>query len=232
MRLIVAITTWPTHPCRVDYLRRTLESLKKNLTAGDREIKILVSSESERRGQWSGWQMSAMCDELEAPLTWHSGKANLGAHLNSLFNLIPDDIWFYCQDDYELVRPLNLGPGIELLESDPSVAMIRYYTIYATFRGTGQWREVDQTDRFGNWSYGDNPFLAHSRWLRVCGRYVEGGDCGVHETTMISQIRDSGLRILVPAGMDRPNEMPEANYYFHHIGSPVVGGVSAFEEKR
>jgi hypothetical protein len=233
VNLTVAITTWLTHPARIAYLRTTLESLRQHLSAGSHEIEFLVSSEAEPKGEWCGSELTRLCGDLGVPLVWRPGKANLGAHLNFLFDLVSENIWFYCQDDYALVRPLDLEPGIRLLESDSTVAMVRYYTIYATFGGgDGEWRTINLPHEQSPWPYGDNPLLAHRRWIDTAGRYVEGGDCGVHETTMIGQIRQSGLRLVVPAEMDPPNEYQEANYYFEHIGSPRVGGISAFEEKR
>jgi hypothetical protein len=187
-----AITTWPTHPARLKYLATTLGSLKANMRAGDEGVKFLVSSESQPKGTWLGNELIKLCFDLSVPLIWHPGKANLGAHLNFLFDLVPGDIWFYCQDDFQLKRPLDLSPGIRLLDDCASIAAVRYYTLYASFKhGVGKWREVDLYNKLEPWPFADNPFLAHRRWRLRAGAYVEGGDCGVHETTMIDQVRRS-----------------------------------------
>jgi hypothetical protein len=164
-------------------------------------------------------RLDTICKAFDSRLVWHTARANLGANLNFAYSQCQSDLRFYYQDDWELTRPLDLAVDSTALESHTDWAMVRYYVKHARCDSGTPWAEVDLTS---NWPYGDNPLLAHRRWLEKAGRFFEGGDAAKHELGMISQLRKSGLRISAPRAV-----ADDGSFYFRHIGE-----VSAFTEKR
>ena len=221
------ITTWINHPARLGFLYWTLAALEKNLSVGDRELRLIVSSESRGLFRGSEEPLIAMCEAFGAELFWRPGKPNLGDHLNFAFSKCKSDLRMYVQDDWVLTRPLNIGPGADLLESDETVAMVRYFTARATvFKTTDEWSEIAYRRPA---PYGDNPALSHRRWFEKAGPFQVGNTPGFHEVKMGTQLRKSGLRLVAPwKVMNHAREgKRRGDYYFGHIGD-----ISAFMEKR
>ena len=226
----LVITTWINHPARLEFLARTLEALKGNLTAGNDEFNTIVSCESEGMTDEEWGALSAVCGTFPVSrIIRHPEPANLGAHLNFAFALCKNVVRMYVQDDWVLRRPLDISEGVKLLQRNRHVAMVRYYTVHAKFSAADVdgWPEIDLRG-FG--PYGDNPLLAHRRWLKKTGWFKEGGDPGFHEVQMGSQLRNSGLKAVAPievADHARSGATRIGDYYFRHIGN-----ISAFDEKR
>lgn len=214
--MIVAISTWPSHPRRCDYLRRTVEALRLNLRTGE-PIAWMVSAESQRADDspWAGDALEQLCARMDLPLTWRTGRANLPAHLNELlaaaFRL--SDCVLYVQDDWELHEPLDIQGAAMTLRETPDLAGIRLWarTRYRDGEPMPGMRDVILR---ADWSYGDNPALWHRRFWERAGPFPTGGDFGTHEHAMSMKLASvSSLRVFVPAAVALNSAA-----YFRHIG--------------
>jgi hypothetical protein len=98
----VVLATWPNHPRRIEYFRRTLTGLRANLTASHHQLRYLVSSESERdsAATWHGDELEKICESECMPLHWHDGPASLGAGMNAALRACTSPTIFLVQDDY------------------------------------------------------------------------------------------------------------------------------------
>jgi len=218
--LSVLITTWPNSDARLHYLRHVLQALARHLSATGRQLRYLVSAEHEGVDDWAQDELANLCAEFDAQLIWHADKANLGAHLNFAFAQCPDDIRLYVQDDWELCRALDLNAAAAILETQQSIAVVRFWVAHTKFAfPNGRWATVDKR---GPWPIADNPHLSHRRWLETTGPYQEWGDAGWHENMMANQFAKCALNAIAPVEV-----VENPDYYFRHIGK-----VSAFKEKR
>jgi hypothetical protein len=219
----VVLMTWPNHPRRIEYFRRTLAALRKHLTASRHELRWLVSSETERdpASTWHGDELATICQAEGMPLHWHEGPASLGAGMNASLQACTSSLIFLVQDDYELLEPLDLSAGADLLSELPHVDMIRYSYYTHPTHGTqfdgmiGEFRRV-KTD--GPWPYGDDPHLRSTRMTDRHGWYTEGIGHAA-EGDMVHRLVRGRAIIAAP---DR--------CYFGHFGQ--VASVPADQEKR
>ena len=214
------LTIWPNVPERVQYLKDTLSCLRERLKALPDEI--VVCSESDSTHGWAPEGLEAICAEHRTRLVFRpqDAPANLGAMLNFAYAQCRNEIVLYVQDDWRLVRPLDLSPGAEILDREVQLAMVRYYVAFTTFVGEENgWSLINNS---GEYPVADNPALVHKRFLRLTGGYRENGDPGHHEIAMINDFRRSGLKAVAP------KEVAEnRHHFFIHIGD-----VSAFPSKR
>lgn len=173
----VVLITWPNHPRRMEFLRRTWDSLQANLCASDHLFRFLCSSESEPDPEckWCGEELEEFCRENFIPLSWAKGPASLGHGMNAAMDLSDSDVVFIHQDDYELLHPLDLSPGANMLVQHREVDLIRYGYPPQEFG----WRLLPYQDgwmRFdttAKWSYGDEPHLQRRDFANRY-RYTEG----------------------------------------------------------
>ena len=205
----VVITAWPNHPRRIDYFRQTWAALQEKLTASHHSLRFHVSAESERDPDhpWHGDELQSMADTEGFDLRWREGPASLGANMNAALRLATAPTIFLVQDDWLLLEPLDLSPGIDFLVATPTVELLRYSwpgdlpTFIPNIDG---WRRIALD---GMWPYGDNPHLRRSNFGNRFGWYLEGGRHGRSEGEMLYRLVRLGTGIAVA---DRN--------YFDHIG--------------
>ena len=123
----VAITTWPNHPRRIDYLAQTLAAIEKIMYASQHRVRLYCSAESERdeRCTWHGDELEELCRKHDVELRWHEGMSNLGANMNAAIRMGSGELVFLQQDDWCLQYPLDLSAGANLLNSHPEVELLR-----------------------------------------------------------------------------------------------------------
>ncbi len=207
----VNLVTWPNHPKRLEYFRDTVEALQANLTASRHAIKYHCSADSQRddRHRWYGGKLVAACNAYGVELAWRHEAANLGANMNAALRLGSSDTVLLVQDDWRLLEPLDLSPGIEFMEGG-GADLLRYsYPDEDQMRPTfvpheDGWRRIVLTDR---WPYGDDPHLRRRSFMDRWGHYFEGGSHGTASATMMRTLVDGGADI---AAADR--------CYFRHFG--------------
>lgn len=220
----VCLVTWPNHPRRIEYFKRTLVSLEKNLTASRHTLRLLCSSEAERDPQstWHGEELQEICQQKKIPLVWHQPPASLGGGMNHAIRQSTAPLIYLQQDDFELLEPLDLSPGADFILAHPEVDLLRYsYPIHPEY-GTSFSGEIDgwrQVNIDGSWPYGDDPHLRRRDFLDKWGFYLEGQHHGAAETDMLCRL--VGRRAVICAA-DR--------CYYGHFGQ--VAAVPLSKEYR
>jgi hypothetical protein len=232
MQIDVVLVAFPNHPARIAYFRRTLAALRAHLTASRHTLRFAVSSESEQDhdSTWHGGELEAICLSEDIPLHWRTGPASLGAGMNSALRVGIDSghkanqspMIFLVQDDYELLYPLDLSSGAEMLEANRDVDMIRYsfptlpeFATQFTGDRIGDFQEVDID---GRWPYGDDPHLRTTRMTDRNGWYAHGIGHAA-EGDMIARL--ASLRATIYAA---------DKCYFRHFGD--IASVPLNQEQR
>jgi len=177
----VALVTWPNHPSRLEYFKRTVEALRANLTASRHELVWLCSAESERdpKYPWCGDALAAFCESEGIRLLYRpeGASASTGANHNAAMRAGTGDVVLLQQDDWLLTEPLDISDGVDLLLDDSTVDIVRYSfpnndrqrpTFYPWRDG---WRKLDLA---GRWPYGDDPHLRRRDFMDKWGWYKEG----------------------------------------------------------
>lgn len=208
----VATTTWPNHPLRFDYFRRTMESLQANLWASRHKLRMICSAETAQDTQhrWMGRELEEFCAVHHIDLHWHDAAPNLGANLNQAIRLCPDELIYVQQDDWCLDHKLDLSPGAEFLTEHQEVDLLRYSwpdndRMRPTFIPQADgWRRIDIR---GRWPYGDDPHLRRQDFMRKWGWYLEGGRHASASSDLMTKLRRGNANIRVA---DR--------CYYHHFG--------------
>ena len=199
----VVVVTWPNHPRRMEYFIRTLAALRRHLTASRHHLVWHCSAESERdpTTEWYGDQLDDACRcYFSGPviqLHWRNPPASLGGAMNSAYALGDAPVTFLVQDDWELLYPLDLSPGVELLQARPEIDLLRYSYYLHPVNGTqfdGGLESTSPQFRFGfrrvridgPWPYGDDPQMRRRDWLH--GPYLEGPPHGMSEGDMVHRL--------------------------------------------
>ena len=211
--ITVVITTWPNHLRRVFYCEQTVRALQRNLSATGHELHWLVSAESRPADDapWSGELLQQRLERLGVNVHWRDAEPNLPAHLNDIVQSLPSPLWFYVQDDWELIRPLDIGPAADLLLARDDLGGVRFWanTGYLDAKVDG-FRVVDPA---ASWSYGDNPALWHTRFNDRIGPFFVDGTFGDHEHIASNRLAASDLHVLAS-----PELAENFSHYFQARG--------------
>jgi len=206
------MVTWPNHPKRLEYLRQVLESLQKYLTASQHSLRYYCSSETEPdpKYTWHGDEVAAVCKEYGVALSWRDPPADLGGNMNAALRLCSSELILLVQDDYKLIKPLDLSIGARFLETTPDVDIVRYQ-----WPGLGAdgprcilqdhpdgWRRA-----VGGRIYGDDPHLRRRSLTDKAGWYVENRRHALAEGSYWFTLHKLGIGIAVAD-----------QCYFHNIG--------------
>ncbi len=216
----VILVTWPNHPKRIDYFRRTADALRVRLIASRHVLRYRCSAESERdpRSTWHGDELAAYCSAFDIDLCWRpqGSPASLGANMNAACALAQSESFFLVQDDYELLEPLDLSPGADFLSAHPIVDLLRYSYYQHPEHGTQFRGELDGwrlVDLDGFWPYGDDPQLRRPSFIQRWGKYLEGDRHGASESDMLLRLVHRRL----PGG-GRATIAAADRSYFGHFG--------------
>lgn len=207
----VNFVTWPNHPKRLEYFRQTVAAIAGRLSASRHEIRLHCSAETERdpRHPWYGDELTELCYTLDIKLSWRHAPANLGANMNAALRIGKSPTVLLVQDDWKLLYPLDLSPGVEFMEAG-GADLLRYsYPDEDFMRPTfvespDGWRKIVLEDR---WPYGDDPHLRRRDFMDRWGWYLEGGGHGTASATIMRTLVDGGADI---RAADR--------CYFRHFG--------------
>lgn len=208
----VNLVTWPNHPARWEYFLRTMLALQNHLTASRHEIRWYCSAETERdpRHAWQGNRLEDFCGRYGIELAWHEGRANLGANMNAALRLGSSPTVLLVQDDWLLLRDLDLSPGVEFMDAG-GAELLRYSfpdndLMRPTFHGHEDgWLRIDLR---GRWPYGDDPHLRRRDFVETYGWYLEGGGHGTASATLMRTL------MLLCADI----AVADRSSYFRHFG--------------
>jgi hypothetical protein len=224
----VAMTSWPNHPRRIEYLTQILESLKEKLSASEHDLKFYCSAETEPdpKATWHGDELEAICQQYGIDLQWRDAKANLGANMNAAMRMGTGEFILLNQDDWWLRAPLDLSLGANLLHGHPELDIVRYcwpqadYMALTLKEGPEGWRLIDPK---GRWPYGDDPHLRRRDFMGKWGWYFEGGGHGSASGTLMKLLASSNSQSVVADKV-----------YYEHKGrvSAVLGDVRSGKNRR
>ena len=197
--LTVVFTTWPNHPKRWEYFMKCVPRVLEMLTASQHKLHYVCLSESEHDPlhNWYGLHLKEFCLRKEIPLTFRTGSPNLGAMMNDAMKASKTKYTMIVQDDWFLHEPCDLSPGINLMESEPNVDIIRYswpgdnVTIDGTFQG---WRKLDPN---GLWPYGDDPHIRRDTFATRFEPYLSYGRHGSSEGRMVFAFGEKNAFVLL-----------------------------------
>ena len=169
--ITIVVTTWPNHPRRVSYCEQTIRALQRNLSATGHELRGCCLPNRGRlrmrRGAARCWRSEPSDSDLE--VHWRDAEPSLPGHLNDIVRSLPSPLWFYVQDDWELIRPLDIGPAADLLLAHDDLGGVRFW---AATGYVGEFEGHLVIDPAAAWSYGDNPGPWHTRFADVSGRLM------------------------------------------------------------
>lgn len=215
------LVTWPNHPKRVAYFRRTVAALKRNLSATRHAVRWLCSAESlpDPSHPWQGDDLEAVCRAESIVLSWRHEPPSLGGAMNTALRLAAADLIFLVQDDWELLEPVDLSDGADLLTEHRDVDLVRYSFPAHMTSLVGELHGWPLVDLRAPWPYGDDPALRRRDFTQKFGWYLEGGRHGGSESDMVRRLVKGGARIVATP---RP--------LFGHFGE--VASVPAVDEHR
>ena len=197
---------------RVDYLQRTLWAMRKYLSVS-RPVRYTISLEWDPTNSHRLARVQKIVKDHEATLIMRpeNSKARLGAHLDFCLPQLKSDLWFYLQDDWELVRPINLDQGIEMIETHPQIGMVRYWAATRWWNYHGE--KWGWADRGAPYCIAYNPAIWHRRLFESlkyldCPRYRRAS-----ERDMASRFKHTPFQAIAPSEV-----VTAASYYFRHIG--------------
>ena len=207
-RLFVEALLVTNHPRRVSYCEQTIHALQRNLSATGHELRWLLSAESRPApdAPWSGPLLEERAKRLGLDVHWRDAEPSLPGHLNDVVRALPSPLWLYVQDDWELIRPLDIGPAADLLLAHDDLGGVRFWA------ATGYVDEFEGhlvIDPAAAWSYGDNPALWHTRFAESVGQFDEGGFFGYHEEATSSRVLMSIFARGVEILRSRPKKTDE-----------------------
>ena len=207
----IALVTWPNHPKRFEYFKRTVEALQQHLKyAGCIQWVCSAETEQDPNYAWMGEVLHNFCLEHHIRLRWRQAKPNLGANMNAALRLCKSPCVLIVQDDWVIQRSLDVTPGVELLADNSKVDMIRYAypdndRQRPTFRKRSDgWFKIDHSS---TWLYGDEPHLQRVDFVRKWGYYLEGGPHASASQALMHKLRNGGATMVC-----------DGTNYFKHIG--------------
>lgn len=190
----VAVVAWPRSLARLEYLRRTLSSLKRLLLVPTGSPQ-LVSAEEDQVPAALRLATEDLCRAQGFGLIWHPAPAQLGRHMNWLVHTQLPQQFFIAQDDFELRCPLELAAGLDILASGDG-----QYVRYVCHDDLNSLHEDPRYPGFvrlpPHWEYpfGNPQYLADRRFFTQLGPWREKGG---QEKDMTRRVRESGLPVWV-----------------------------------
>lgn len=236
---------------RTDASIQTIRSLGKYLSCPNAHYHICDDGSGETDDGTNRWHVGVLAEEFASfypQVTWHEmptppGAFNTGGNINRGIHLAHEngaDIHVLIFDDWALIRPLDLSPMVDILDSHDEVGFIRlsYYVpwLYAvTQRYDGPrvgaymwWRLLRPESQPQNWpsdSYliSTQPYIAHRRFFEAYGYHPEHispgeAEIGIGTQYLRSSLGENGPQILFPIGpitVHAPwsHSVGRANYY-------------------
>jgi len=210
--LTVVVTTWPSHPRRVDYFCQSVDAFAIELAKNGLKARWIVSAETElpADSRFCRDELQTACDARNLTLLWRACKADLASNLNECIARVETELWFYLQDDWLVRRRLPLNAACDLLRRDDAFGGVRFWANTGHWATWGRWSVLR---KHSPWYYGDNPALWSLRFNQLIGPFEPGGSFGHHEQAASQKASESGLHLASPLPLKN-----SANWYFSHLG--------------
>lgn len=144
---------------RKKYLERTIAALRKYFLYDSHKITWLIIDDYPTSQETRNYIKSLGIFER---VIFNEQNRGLGYSLNRIFAEVKTEFVFYCEEDYELLRPVHAKDMIRILRTNLHLSQLMVL-------GTKEYAEAQQTDKgyfeyyksFGFW-----PYLASMNFLR------------------------------------------------------------------
>jgi glycosyltransferase involved in cell wall biosynthesis len=232
---------------RPKVLKETLYALQKNLNYPKDKLHVIVSDDST-----GGTYLSSL-KRTKAFKVWGKNgvdfrstdkRSGWGLHVNNALDYVTEnypqcDYVFQIEDDYKLLKELNLNIGVGMLETRKNIGMLRYrgtagtLCLYHQFQTDIKDYEPTisqisylQLDNASStlWVYSNGPHLKrlkatdkHPSFHGHYGRYAEGLKLGATEENFAHRVKDGMKLGNAPAIAILPDWV-EMKYSFLHLG--------------
>lgn len=219
MSVTVGILTWPSTELRVEFFRRTIESLRRGLVG---DYKMVCSSEADSSEELIS-EIIDICDKNDIELNWRFGRPNQGNNLNYLLSCCRSDYILLVDDDCILIKPLDISDAIRAISSEPLITGIFFpctgYNRSADFVTAGRfyggrsyptWHVMSMMNRYIAYSSG---FLIRRNFVNIVGKYIENQYHGRAEEEMNERLKKMGAVVVFPNAT-----------YFDHIAEIRANG--------
>lgn len=219
----IVMTTWlppSNEQARLDAIKRTIRSWKKNLIHNSGEIYLHISDDGTQDNPWFIYLRQVVRESwgtIEDITCTQQQRMGVGASLNAgleqAFKQSP--IVLHAVDDWELLAPLDITPWVEFME-DPNydVGMVRFFP-HPDLSGVIRhipphgWAVALERHHF---VFGFRPCLWHQRFFNALGGFKEGvssfeceDEFNSRLTTLYPQVKGERIWLALPE-MWRPIE--------------------------
>jgi hypothetical protein len=213
----VSMVAWPKTAERIEYMRRSLLSIRDRLRASRHSLVLRVSCETLDVSPLQFKETRDICAEYEATSHWRGKPPSLGGNQNDALLMGYGSFILLQQDDWEWQRDIDLSPLADFLESDPGIALLRCATYFCRFMDAG-WvlggEHVREIDHNSPYYYGDQPHIRRADFATRASStggqpvgfyrtadYLDGpANYSTPENTMAEHLAGNGWRVaaLVP----------------------------------
>jgi hypothetical protein len=228
---MVDITVLLVTFARPKEIRKTLYELLKHQNYPLENLHFhLADNDTERRFGIENYVSTILSDFSFLNWTYSiETRPGWGYNINTALKQINTNYIFLIEDDYIAHRPVDLISGVELMEAQTDIGLVRYDGIAAhvglilhlkeATTPTGKkidYCTIDKESEHLN-VYSNRPHLRHRRFTDCYGYYIEGSSLGATEEAMAHTVLDKKecpeIAIL---GEGIPNA-------FEHIGASFQG---------
>lgn len=196
---------------------KTVSALIKYLVYPKELVTLYVSDDSTGNGYLERLAKLKTFQYWETRFISTSHRSGWGANVNNGLSQIKEDIIFFLEDDYVLTAPLDLRPGVALLEVLPHVGMVRYrgssggrYLFHQFEADISPFKEVFQGEWYEGipiapfkvtylqfdrasptlYIYSNGPHLKKRSFHQIYGKYPEHLPLGKTEEAFAHMVQD------------------------------------------
>ena len=215
---------------RPSEVRRTIRALDERIIYPRDRLLWHLSDDKSKKEYIPGIQKDFPHLHFTATVTTRKGwGANVNKGMSHVLSHLHCDYVFLCEDDYVALKELNLKDGVQLMEAQRAIGLVRMdgvsgHTLNLYLREaklpSGRAMDYIILDRFSPHLnvYSHRPHLKHRRFHSRYGAYREGIPLGDTEVEFAHRVKDKGidgpLIAMLPDGIQRA---------FDHIGKSRQG---------
>lgn len=226
---------------RYDLIKRTMTALSEKLIYPREHLRVVVADDSSPGAYLSRLKRLSLFRDFNTEFVTTPVNSGWGANVNNGLRACTTPYVFFIEDDYELMKDLDLRVGVALLETKTHLGMVRYrgtagmhYVFHQFEASVGDylpgWREAYGLPEKLTYLHidGNNPSLyiyshgahlkRHPQFHDFYGYYPEGLRLGETEETYAHTVRDK-IRTFpnsAPGIVILPEWLP---MQFDHIGT-------------
>lgn len=116
-----SVTIVITSAGRKDHLRATIEALKKNLMYDKELVRWAIIDDAPDSKETRDYILS---QDMFDTIILNKKNYGLGYSLNKIYNTVSSEFVLHYEDDWVLLRPLELAPILEVLQHSPNICQM------------------------------------------------------------------------------------------------------------